>query len=317
MTLGQQYDIFWKQITTRKRNPVKPATLAAYQSYWRNHINPYIGQLDVSKVENGVMKNLVSQIAHLSPSTIAGVTQLVKGVVASAVDDNGNQLFPKTWNSLFIDAPQIQDQNAPIMGRAALETALRRTQGQFRTLCTLAAGTGCRISELLALKIGSRLESSFWDPEGSKLVIQKALWRGKEQSTKTKAGEREIDLCPELNNYLVDEIQAGNLLFHGSKGQPLRIKTIYDLATKAGIPGFHSLRRYRVTFLRSQRVPEDIIKFWIGHSANKSITDRYCKMADDIILRKKFAAEVGLGFQLPTSKNENPLAEEMADQAAH
>jgi len=35
--------------------------------------------------------------------------------------------------------------------------------------------------------------------------------------------------------------------------------------------GFHAFRRYRVTHLRTQRVPEDLLRFWIGH-ADGSVT---------------------------------------------
>ena len=50
-------------------------------------------------------------------------------------------------------------------------------------------------------------------------------------------------------------------------------------------------------------VPEEIIKYWLGHSAGADITSRYSKtLADDRILRRKLADEIGLGFALPTQE---------------
>lgn len=62
--------------------------------------------------------------------------------------------------------------------------------------------------------------------------------------------------------------------------------------------GFHSFRRFRVTHLRKNRVPEDILRFWIGH-ADKNVTDGYSKVKEDVAFRQLCAANVGLGFELP------------------
>jgi hypothetical protein len=41
--------------------------------------------------------------------------------------------------------------------------------------------------------------------------------------------------------------------------------------------GFHALRRFRTTWLRKRRAPEDLITFWHGH-AKQSVTDGYPKL---------------------------------------
>jgi integrase len=65
--------------------------------------------------------------------------------------------------------------------------------------------------------------------------------------------------------------------------------------------GAHAFRRFRATWLRKQRAPEDLIRFWLGH-ANKNVTDRYSKLNEDVTFRKKVAEEVGIGFELPAEK---------------
>jgi hypothetical protein len=59
--------------------------------------------------------------------------------------------------------------------------------------------------------------------------------------------------------------------------------------------------------LRRNRVPEDLLRFWIGH-AGKSVTDADSMVKDDIAFRQVCAANVGLGFQLPA---ENPTESPM------
>src|SRR5580698_4840442 len=49
---------------------------------------------------------------------------------------------------------------------------------------------------------------------------------------------------------------------------------------------------------------EDLIRFWLGH-ANRSVTDVYSKLKEDVAFRKKVAEQVGIGFELPAEKPES------------
>jgi hypothetical protein len=73
----------------------------------------------------------------------------------------------------------------------------------------------------------------------------------------------------------------------------LFISQTFSVSTTA-----HAFRRFRVTRLRKQRAPEEIIRFWLSHS-NRIITDDYFKMAEDVEFRKQVEEQVGVGFQLP------------------
>ena len=46
-------------------------------------------------------------------------------------------------------------------------------------------------------------------------------------------------------------------------------------------------------------VPEDLIKFWIGH-APQTVTDVYSKVKNDVKFRREVAEKVGLGFEIRT-----------------
>jgi hypothetical protein len=64
-----------------------------------------------------------------------------------------------------------------------------------------------------------------------------------------------------------------------------------------GYKGFHAFRRLRTTYLRKCWVPEDLIRFWLGHSG-RSITDVYSKVKEDVAFRREWAERIGLGFEL-------------------
>jgi hypothetical protein len=66
------------------------------------------------------------------------------------------------------------------------------------------------------------------------------------------------------------------------------------------------MRRFRTTWLRKQRTPEDLIRFWLGH-AKQSVTDGYSKLRDDVEFRKQVAENVGIGFESVPKLVPNPV----------
>lgn len=293
MNFTEQATKFLTESQTRKRNPIKAATAAKYQSSL-THILPLFGNRDLSQINNNDLKTLVAKLSAdgLSASTITGVVVVVKLVVASALNEQGEELYPRTWNNDFIDLPVIADQKAPVATAAGIQKALGEANGPDKALVALLAGTGLRINEALALTAAD------WDRENATLHITKTLTQnGVQNDTKTDAGRREIDLDPVLNAFLTLSLPTDGLLFRSATGGTVRLKTAYEHLDKLGIPGFHSLRRFRVTQLRKTGVPEGLVQFWTGH-AGKSITDRYDKIGSDVQARKQFAEQAGLGFSL-------------------
>ena len=104
--------------------------------------------------------------------------------------------------------------------------------------------------------------------------------------------------------------RTSGFLFRSKAGLPLLQSNVlrlslHPLLTKLQQPksGAHAFRRFRATWLRKQHAPEDLIRFWLGH-ANKSVTDGYSKLKEDVTFRKQVAEQVGIGFELPAEKPE-------------
>jgi hypothetical protein len=296
MNIQTQSVAFINALESRRRKPPKPGTLQRYQSYLRTWIVPLCGAEDLANFDNGAMKKFVSSIAgELKPASVMGIVNCLKGVIASATDKNGNELYPRTWNADFIDLPEVipSEQAAPTITQEALQEAISRSQGQFKPLYITLAGTGLRISECLALRAGlDDSKGSFWLPEQGKLVIRDQVQDGLSAAPKTTAGTREVDIIPEISDTLrAISSPAGNIF-------NMKRDNTYRTLKADGVPGHHSLRRFRTTRLREVGTPEDILKFWIGHSANRDITDRYSKLAQNTVLRKEWAQKAGLGFSI-------------------
>jgi integrase len=241
--------------------------------------------------------------AGLSPKSISNYIGLVKLVVASAVDDDGKKLFPREWNHRYIDLPKIEKQRQPTFSAAAMSAIVQKASGQEQVLYALLAGSGLRVGEALGLEV------KHFSPDRRTLTVEQSCWSGKIQSPKTENAFRQVDLCSALAELLTAFLDGhnGGLVFHCSTGRALSQtnlarRSLHPILKELGVEkaGFHSMRRFRATWLRKQRAPEDLIKFWLGHSAKKDITDLYSKLKEDVEFRQKEAEAAGTGFTIPT-----------------
>jgi integrase len=174
-------------------------------------------------------------------------------------------------------------------------------------------------------------------PDCSTIKIVQKAWRSQiHKFLKADSGSREIDLCPSLASMLKEYLEKrqgtlkSDLLFQSKSGKPLHQSnllrgTLHPILEDLDelMCGCHAFRRFRVTHLRKNGVPEDLIHFWLGH-AGKTVTDDYNKLKDDLEFRKEVSVRVGLGFELPSNKTvvgpnepkiETQLLQEMAASA--
>lgn len=300
VTFQQQAMWFLEHVKNRKRKPVKPATATSWKSHlaW---INPVIGNMPLSSVNNLALKELVSEMSktNFSPKTMHNYLQVVKMVVSSAVNEQGEEIYPRKWNHEFIDLPQVINQRTPTLTAKGVSEVVSAAKGELRVLYSLLGGTGLRIGEALALEVS--------DIAGSTIRVRQSIWNGIVQSPKTLSGLRKVDVHSSLGAILKAHIQGRQtgFVFQSASGKPLcpsniRNRSLHPILKAMGKEacGFHSFRRFRVTYLRENSAPEDLIRFWIGH-ADKSVTDGYSKVKENVGFRKACAENLGLGFELP------------------
>ena len=305
-TFREQAEWFLSHVVKRKRRPVKASTVSGWRYCLNNWLNPAIGDLPLASVNNTSVKVLVAKMheANLSAQSIVTYTNLVKLIVGSALDENGEQLFPRKWNNEFMDVPVIEDQKQPTFTAETMSAIIQRADGQEQVLYALLAGTGLRVGEAFGLEI------KHLSPDCRTITVEQSVWGKTVQSPKTKSAYRQIDVCRDLANLLkqfVGNRQSG-LLFANGSGKPLSQtnvvrRSLHPILEQLGVAktGFHAMRRFRATWLRKQRTPEDLIRFWLGH-AKSSMTDGYSKLSDDIEYRHEVAEKIGTGFTTPVFK---------------
>lgn len=210
-------------------------------------------------------------------------------------------MFPRKWNHEFLDLPIVGKQNQPSFDSGTMSRIVANATGQEKILYALLAGSGLRIGEALGL------EAKHLSDDHRTITVEQSCWEGGLQAPKTKNAYRQVDLCPELASLLKAFIgdRKSGLLFANREGKPLSQtnilrRSLHPILAELGTPiaGFHAMRRFRATWLRKQRAPEDLIKFWLGH-AKQSVTDEYSQLHRDMEFRKEVAEKTGTGFEVP------------------
>lgn len=174
--------------------------------------------------------------------------------------------------------------------------------------CALLAGSGLRVGEASGLEIDKHVSEDF-----KTLHIRQKVRRGKvELFLKTDAGCRDVDLCNALAGRLKSFVgsRTSGFPFRNRRGNPLSQTNLLRRGLHPALielgqtkAGFHAFRRYRATWLRKTRTPEDLIRFWLGH-ADETVTDGYSKLREDVQYRKEVTEQVGLGFEFSAGSSD-------------
>ena len=333
VTFREQAETWFTNETSRKRKPVADSTVQFWRGCLDKWLIPNLGDLPVSAVNNGAVKRLVAiMVEELSAKTIQSYVGVVKAVIASAVNGEGEELYPRKWNAEFIDMPVVEKskQNTPSFSAEVMSALAKWKYTKEQMLFILCGATGLRIGEALGLEIDKHISSNFLTIS----IKQKARHCKIENRLKTESAARQVDLHPSVAARLrefVGERRSG-FLFQSRNGRPLSSSNILkrhlhpalkklgylNPATGTHKAGNHAFRRFRNTYLRNYTdCPPGLRQYWLGH-AGRDMDDLYDKIKEDVSFRQDWAEKSGVGFELPAVVPNVPKNEEIdeADKAA-
>ena len=294
-------------LRTRDCDPVAPSTLATFASRVKTILSVVGPQTSLEDFKNARMAQFAQDAKRFewAPSTLADHILVIKLIISSATDPEGEEIFPRKWNRRVINAPRVErdKQHTPCLTRDEVETLLRKAKTeQERLIYAFLCGSGLRVSEVQAVRVSGNEEQTSWNPRTAVVSVRNGCFRGKETGrVKTTAGRRNVVLCSELNQALVafaskEKRENGSFLFQSKNGLPLKQSTLrYRMAQHVPDAAPHAARRFRISWLRKCRVLEEIIRRSVGH-ADESITDIY-SFQDETTVRAAIEA-AGLGFHL-------------------
>ena len=223
ITFREQAKSWLIHIQGRRRKPVALSTLELWEGCLNNWINPNIGEVPLSEVNNAVLKSLVAKMVDggLSPKSIDTYSQVVKMVVASAVNDEGEEIYPRKWNHEFIDMPVVEKerQNTPTFSSEVMTGLASWKKKRERMIFILCGAAGLRIGEALGIEIDKHASPDFLT-----ISIKQKVHHGRlEQRLKTANGGRQVDLHPAIAALLKEFVgdRKSGFLFCTRKGKPL------------------------------------------------------------------------------------------------
>ena len=244
-TFGPQSSAWLDGLRNRKRKPVSAATLSTYDSLLRR-LDPFVPpDTELAKINNGFLRDLAAKLPG-SPKTISESLNVVKAVVASAVDaENGDSLYPRKWNHAFIDAPSIQKQRQPSLSVDQVNAAIKTAESsQEKLLYAVLAGAGLRISEAMAIRVGSvEQDQSCFLADVSMIKVRASIFRQQERRgvLKTASARRDVDLDLRLSAAIAafveaNSIQSGQFVFQSRNSRVANLQTLVRRLKKRQIP---------------------------------------------------------------------------------
>jgi integrase len=306
VTFREQAKIYLRIAVSRKRNPLRDTiSVEGAMNKW---IYPAIGDLPLAYVDNLTVRPLVEKMsASLSPRTVNKYVEYIKQVVKSLKAPNGEPVHKRTWDSETMDLPIVEfsEQKRPSLKASTVSGLITTSVGQEQTLYLLLAATGMRISEALGLEVRHIIN------DGRTIKVEQQVKKDSPEIVKylkTNASKREIDLHPDVAEYLRQYTSGkSGLLFHTANGTPhlygnledrwLTPRLIEMKLDEKGM-GWHSFKRFRKTWLRGARCLEDINNFWMAHKP-KTMSELYSHLHEELETRLAEAERVGYGFTIP------------------
>jgi len=270
----------------------------------KGHINnlliPAFGKLAVGDIDSERVQSFLNRlVGKASPKTVKNIWTTLRIMWNSAV------AWKYVTGELRVELPKARRFRMRCYTVEEVKRILAHTKGAEQVFFWLAAETGLRAGELIALR------ASDVDVENLSVEVSRAIWNGSEDSPKTEAGDRSICISARLGNQLKKYLdgRTEGFLFQTSTGKPwdasnvlerklntvlerLEIRKIdvrllakfvgkdraVEQASKsekrAASVGLHSFRHTNATAMDSLAIPQQIRKQRLGHSGN-SVTENY------------------------------------------
>jgi len=255
----------WKREVLSKR---KASTIHAADSHLKNQILPILGKMKLSEIG---AENQQSFVTRLS-GTVARKTLLnVLGTLSSMLTTAQNWGYiceGLKFAKLVLPERSVQEE-ARTFTQEQARSIIAEAKGQYRVMFAIAAMTGLRAGEILALQTGD------FDLEQNLLTVRRSVWRGKVQTPKTINSLAVLPVPDALAVIVREHVSTlkGEWLFLNSRGHLFIAENVVRQALapildKLKIPrcGFHAFRHLHTSLLLSSGAAPQVAQKQLRHS---------------------------------------------------
>lgn len=235
----QYLDAYLADWIARQKNQLKTSAYEGYRKIVENQLIPWFGYLHIAEIRKKHIREKLD-VRQSKNKTLANIQSVLRSALDDAVEDEIIETNPlASWCFRKVEAPNEDDDIDPftIEEQAVI---LGQLVGQGRNLIQFALWTGLRTSEFVALNWGDI------DFIRGVAYVNKAMTQSSEapETTKTRAGKREVKLLPLALAALEAQKSftwlAGDEIFQNPNtnerwdgDQPIR-KTLWTYALKRG-----------------------------------------------------------------------------------
>jgi len=246
----REYAEHWRSIQVHR-----PATVAYTETMLRRHAYPALGETPLSKLQPSQIQAWVKTMSTtLAPSTVGVVHGIASGILRAAARDRRIVGNPCEGTKLP-KAQRVQVIPLTVSEVVALTEAM---PSRYKTLVTLAAGTGMRQGECFGLTV-DRVDFLRRELRVDRQLVTPQRGVPTFGPPKTAASIRTIPLPLTVIDSLAAHLQqypTDDLVFTADDGQPIRRPVFSRVwrptCNRVGLPQdrtFHDLRHFYASLL--------------------------------------------------------------------
>ncbi len=282
------YADYWLQAETVG---LKPATIAEWESHLRNHLIPEFGPLRLQQISRERIQRYVARLVEekkLKPKSIRNIFVPLHRMLRDAVTGNYLRINPASGVKKPVNDRKKVKEGRDFLHPEELHRLFTHAEPYYRTLFYMAAVTGIRQGELLALRRS--------DIRDGKVTVERTLhWSKKNgvdprwmfHAPKSEASMRDVDIGRELTGMLKRHMLLAppseqDLIFPNQDGGPMDPKNMMHRhfnptlrRAKLRHVDFHSLRHSYAAMQIKNNVSLKYLQAQLGHASIEVTLDVY------------------------------------------
>ncbi len=270
--LFSEFSTKWKTLILSQK---KPSTQLTIRGHLDNYLLPALGGTEVRTIQTENVQSILSNLrSRISPKTIRNIKATVSMMWRIA----------KAWGytdedvSIGLDLPQVTRPRQPFFTATQMGSIIKVAVEPQATFYWLAAETGLRAGELVALR------KSDLDLAKCRLSVSQSLWKGSVQTPKTESSVRTLSISRQLAKRISTHLmrkpnRESEFVFYTRTGSPwdpnLVVKRkLWSILEALEYPrcGLHAFRHGNATLMDALGVPLKVRQYRLGHSRAGDIT---------------------------------------------
>ena len=250
----------------------KPSTQATMRGHAKK-LKSFFGSKELRQIGAADVQRLVAKMEAdgYEPKTTRNLWATLRLILdAGLAQGYVDRVLPKP------KLPRASKRKPRYFRLAEVAKIIAASKGEAQVFYWLAAETGLRAGELMALRLA--------DVTPTNITVNQAVWNGKVSTPKTQNALRTVAVSPQLARLLAEQVERQkakrhDFLFSTSAGTPwdinlFRKRKMKPLLESLGIQqaGLHAFRHFNASLLDSLRVPLKTIQERLGHALSGSLT---------------------------------------------